>query len=136
MNRSSTKSLDGKTPYEAWHGKKPAVQHLRTFGCVVYVKDVRPHLRKLDDRSAAMVFIGFDERVKGYRAYDPVNRRVHITRDAIFDEQASWDWEADDAAPSCSDFIITATEQAISAAPVAAAGEQDPLFRHHQQLGT
>ncbi|KAL6621206.1 hypothetical protein ACP70R_033638 [Stipagrostis hirtigluma subsp. patula] len=35
LNRTPTKSLEGKTPYEAWHGRKPAVQHLRTFGCVV-----------------------------------------------------------------------------------------------------
>ncbi|RLN40738.1 hypothetical protein C2845_PM01G40940 [Panicum miliaceum] len=88
----------------------------------LYVKDVRPQLRKLDDRSSAMIFIGYDERVKGYRAYNPVNMRVHVTRDAIFDEEASWDWEAGGAALPCSDFIITEVEQAISPAPVAAAG--------------
>jgi len=36
LNLAPIKSLDGKTPYEAWHGRKPAVEHLRTFGCVVY----------------------------------------------------------------------------------------------------
>jgi transposase InsO family protein len=33
LNRAPTKSLAGRTPYEAWHGKKPTVEHLRTFGC-------------------------------------------------------------------------------------------------------
>jgi transposase InsO family protein len=32
LNRSSTKNVKGKTPYEAWHGRKPQVAHLRTFG--------------------------------------------------------------------------------------------------------
>jgi hypothetical protein len=32
LNRSPTKSVKGKTPYEAWHGRKPQVAHLRTFG--------------------------------------------------------------------------------------------------------
>uniref|UniRef100_A0A1X7VM16 Integrase catalytic domain-containing protein n=1 Tax=Amphimedon queenslandica TaxID=400682 RepID=A0A1X7VM16_AMPQE len=27
-NRSPTKSVDGLTPYEAWSGRKPSVNHL------------------------------------------------------------------------------------------------------------
>jgi transposase InsO family protein len=37
LNRCATKSVDDMTPFEAWHGKKPAVHHLRTFGCIIYV---------------------------------------------------------------------------------------------------
>jgi hypothetical protein len=32
LNRSPTKALNGMTPYEAWHGRKLAVSHLRVFG--------------------------------------------------------------------------------------------------------
>ena len=28
LNRSPTKALDGRMPYEAWHGRKPEVSHL------------------------------------------------------------------------------------------------------------
>jgi transposase InsO family protein len=28
LNRSPTKALNGRTPYEAWHGRKQAVSHL------------------------------------------------------------------------------------------------------------
>lgn len=42
LNRAFTRSVDGKTPYEAWHGKRPSVEHLRIFGCVVHVKSARP----------------------------------------------------------------------------------------------
>jgi len=35
--RAPAKSLPGTTPYEAWHGQKPDISHLREFGCPVYV---------------------------------------------------------------------------------------------------
>jgi hypothetical protein len=71
LNRAPTTSLDDKTPYEAWHGRKLTVDHLRTFGCVICAKDMRPQLKKLEDRSAPMVFLGYNERTKGYRVFDP-----------------------------------------------------------------
>ncbi|WVZ95469.1 hypothetical protein U9M48_041230 [Paspalum notatum var. saurae] len=86
LNRSPTKSVTGKTPYEAWHGEKPAVQFLRTFGCIAHVKVTRPHGGKLDDRSIKMVFVGYEPGSKAYRVYDPVAGRLHVSRDVIFDE--------------------------------------------------
>lgn len=97
LNRAPTKSLENRTPYEAWFGKKPAVGHLRTFGCLAYVKNVRPHLSKLEDRSTPMVFIGYAAGTKGYKVFDPVTGRVQVSRDVIFDEGASWDWGAEAA---------------------------------------
>jgi hypothetical protein len=44
LNRSLTKGVQGMTPFEAWYGKKPIVQHLRMFWCVVHVKDTTPNL--------------------------------------------------------------------------------------------
>ena len=43
-----------------------------------------------------MIFVGYQPGTKGYRAYDPVTNRVTITRDAVFDENASWDWSSPD----------------------------------------
>ena len=97
LNRSPTKSVDGKTPFEAWHGHKPNVHFMRTFGCVVHVRQTRPGLKKLDDRSRPMIFIGYEAGTKGYRAYDPVTQRVHTTRDAVFNESARWDWSSPDS---------------------------------------
>ena len=37
INLSPTKAVLNKTPYEAWSGKKPSVEHLKIFGCIVYV---------------------------------------------------------------------------------------------------
>jgi hypothetical protein len=40
LNRSPTKALDSRTPFEVWHGKKPKVSHLKVFGCVAHVKQL------------------------------------------------------------------------------------------------
>ena len=68
---TTTKGTGGKTPYELWNGAAPSVHHLRTFECVAHVKIVGPRLKKLDDRSKSMVFIGYEPGSKAYHVYDP-----------------------------------------------------------------
>jgi hypothetical protein len=92
LNRSPTRALQGKTPYEVWNKRKPNVSYLRTFGCVAHVKNVGPGVKKLDDRSTPMVFVGYEDGAKAYRVYNPATRRLHITRDVIFEEGRQWDW--------------------------------------------
>jgi transposase InsO family protein len=91
LNQAPTSALDGKTPYQAWYGKKPFVHFLRVFGCVAYIKNVHPHLGKLDDRGCKVVFIGYQDGAKAYHFYDPVAERVHVSRDVVFNEGACWD---------------------------------------------
>ena len=55
LSRVPTKALKGKTSFDAWHGRKPNVSFLRTFGCVGHVKNTKPHLGKLEDTSTPMV---------------------------------------------------------------------------------
>ena len=64
LNRAPTKSLEGKTPYEGWTGRQPSLEHLKVFGCIVFVKTLNKILRILDDRSIPMIFIGYEKRVK------------------------------------------------------------------------
>jgi transposase InsO family protein len=67
LNRSPTQSVEGRTPYEVWHGKKPSVDYFRTFGCVVHVKQGNKRLGKLEDQSTMMVFIGYEPGSKAWR---------------------------------------------------------------------
>jgi hypothetical protein len=46
QNRTTSKSLDDKTPYDAWTGTTPVVDHLRTLGCIVHVKVNTSNLKK------------------------------------------------------------------------------------------
>ena len=57
LNRALTKALKGKMPFEAWHGRKPNVSFLKTFGYVGHVRNTKPHLDKLEDRSTPMVLL-------------------------------------------------------------------------------
>jgi hypothetical protein len=117
LNRSPTRSVEGMMPYEAWHGKKPSVAHLCTFGCVVHVNNTKPMLKKLEDRSTKMVFVGYELGSKAYHAYDPWIGHAHITQDIIFDELGQWDWSGDTGV--CTDTepfeveIVTTTENEL-----------------------
>jgi hypothetical protein len=77
LNRSPTKALNGRTLYEAWHGRKPMVSHLRVFG-----KELG-HIGNLDDRSTPGVFIGYAEGSNDYRILDSGTQRVRTTRDVV-----------------------------------------------------
>jgi hypothetical protein len=52
--------VEGMTLFEAWHGRKLAVHHLRTFGCILYIQNTMPHLKNLEDRSHKVIFIGYE----------------------------------------------------------------------------
>jgi transposase InsO family protein len=86
LNRCPTKSVDGMTPFEAWHERKPVVHHLRTFGCIVYVRNTMPHLKKLEDRGHKMIFVSYESGSKAYRAYDPTTKHVRVTPEVVFDK--------------------------------------------------
>jgi hypothetical protein len=66
LNRCLTKSVDGMTPFEAWHRRKTVVHHLKMFGCIMYVRNTTPHLRKLEDYGCNMIFIGYESDSKAY----------------------------------------------------------------------
>jgi hypothetical protein len=78
LNRSATKALDGRMPYEARHGRKPTVSHLWVFGCLSFTKELGD-IGKLDDRSTPRVFIGYAEGSKAYRILDPKTQSVRTT---------------------------------------------------------
>jgi hypothetical protein len=79
LNRSPTYSVKGRTPYEVWHGVKPSIHYLRTFGCVAHIKQGNKHLSKLDDHSTIIVFIIYEPGSKAWRFYDSMTRHVHVS---------------------------------------------------------
>jgi hypothetical protein len=81
------KSVDDMTPFEAWQGKKPTVHHLGMFWCIVYVWNKMPHLKKLEDRGRKMIFVGYESGSKACHVYNPITKRVHVTRGLVSDEQ-------------------------------------------------
>ena len=105
LNRTSSKALQGQTPHEKWTGRKHSVDHLRTFGCIAHVKDTRRHQGKLEDKRKAMIFIGYQIGTKAYKCLDPVNLKVIISQDIIFEEAESWTWSTQGESPTPLTFL-------------------------------
>jgi len=90
MNRTPTTIVHGMTPKEKYSGRKPNLSHLKVFGCIAYVH-VPDELRtKLDPKAEKCVFIGYSLEQKGYKCYNPVTRKMKVSRDVVFDEMSSW----------------------------------------------
>lgn len=85
-NRSPSRVLAEVTPYEKWTGKKPNISHLRIFGSKVMVHVPKANRLKWDRKSHELIFVGYCDNTKGYRMYDPVNKRMVISRNVIFIE--------------------------------------------------
>ena len=92
INRISTRSLEGKTPYEALRLRKANLEHLRVFGCVCYAITDAAGRRKLDDRSRVLIHLRTEPGSMAYRLLDTKNKKIVENRDVIFDETKSWEW--------------------------------------------
>lgn len=88
-NRCPSKSLEGKTPHEVWHGSKPNVSGLKEFGCRVFVLDRISRKGKFENKTKNGVFLGYSEQSKAYRVWIPSEHKVETTRDVKFLEDTS-----------------------------------------------
>ncbi|KAI3782063.1 hypothetical protein L2E82_12095 [Cichorium intybus] len=87
LNRVPTKGVKDMTLFEAMHGRKPTMEHIRVFGCVAYAKRPANQLTKLSDKSIALVHLGVEPGSKAYQLYNPNQRRICVARDVVFDEK-------------------------------------------------
>jgi hypothetical protein len=113
LNRETSNSTGGKTPYELWIGNTPTMNHLRTFGYVVHVVVTKLNLKKLDDRSRLVIFVGYEPGLAAYRCYDPNTKCVNINRGVIFDEEAVWNWLVGQATEMDFEFIVDGETEVI-----------------------
>ena len=92
LNRSPTFSIQNMTPEEAWSGRQPFVDHFKIFGCIAYAHILDEKRKKLYDKAEKCVFIGVSETSKAYKLFNPLTKKIVTNRDAIFDEDNTWDW--------------------------------------------
>ena len=93
LNRSPTFAVKNQTPEEAWSGVKPLVEHFKVFGCVSHMHVPDSRRIKLDDKSLSCVLLGISEESKAYRLYNPVSQKILVSRDVVFEEYKSWNWD-------------------------------------------
>jgi len=92
INRSPTRSVPNTIPIEAWSGFKPNVQHLKVFGSITYAHVPKAARSKLDDEVVKTIFIGYKHG--GYKLYNPMTKKVIVSRDVTFAEDEEWQWNA------------------------------------------
>ena len=62
----------------------------QVFGCTCFVRDVCPHVSKLDPKSLKCIFLGYSRVQKGYRCYCPSLRRYQVSVNVTFLENTSF----------------------------------------------
>jgi transposase InsO family protein len=87
-NRSATRALKDKTPYESYYHKKPSLGYFRTFGCFAYVYVPSERRGKMDDTGRVCHFIGYSETTKGWEFWSPRDNKIIISRHVLFDENS------------------------------------------------
>jgi hypothetical protein len=86
LNRSPTSTLNRMTPYEAWTGMKPDLEHIRVFGSLAYTHVPQHKRDKLAPRSSRGVMVGYSLTSPAWMIWDESTRKVTESRDVIFDE--------------------------------------------------
>jgi hypothetical protein len=92
LNRSPTLAVKDITPEEAWSGIKPFVHFFKVFGCLAYVHVPDALRKKLDPKGVKCVHLGISNESKAYKLYDPLHKKIIVSRDVVFDESKGWNW--------------------------------------------
>jgi hypothetical protein len=107
-------SVKNVTPEEAWSGIKPSVHHFRVFGCLAYAHVPDNQRKKLDNKSIKCVHLGLSEESKAYKLYDPIEKKIIISRDVVFDEAHGWDWDDKDKKKTVSTNIEDVSDDEVT----------------------
>jgi hypothetical protein len=77
QDKTTTRSLQGTTPWEKWYERKPDYSYMREIGCRAFVL-IQPIKKnpKILVRSLECVLIGYDINSKSYRCYHRETNRV------------------------------------------------------------
>ena len=72
-NFTASLSLNGKTPYELWFGRKPSLSHLCKVGCRAFTL-IQTHNPKIFQQSTLCILIGYAPNAKAYHLWDTTSR--------------------------------------------------------------
>jgi hypothetical protein len=86
INRMSSRTLGMKSLAELLLGQREFKLPPKVFGCVCFVRDHRPSMRKIDPHVVKCIFVGYFLTQKGYKCWDPIGRKLFVNMDVIFRE--------------------------------------------------
>src|SRR6266481_7111906 len=82
-NRTPTCTLLKRTPYEAWHNRKPDVSHMQEIGCRAWVLN-HPGNQKIGVRSTECVLVGYSPNSQAYCCYNWKTGQITTTWEVTF----------------------------------------------------
>ena len=93
INHTVSVLSGGVTPYKAFYGVWPSVNHMQVWYCDMFIH-CRKTLgaQKLGEQGKPVKFLSYPENVSGYRTYDLVGRKVEVVPAPIFCEEAHPSW--------------------------------------------
>ncbi|KAL5741578.1 hypothetical protein ACOSP7_028310 [Xanthoceras sorbifolium] len=123
INRMPSSVLHGEIPYKILFPNKSLFPvDPRIFGSTCFVRDVRPHVTKLDPKSLKCIFLGYSRLQKGYRCYCPSLNKYLVSVDVTFMEATPYFSSSPPTRQGEDDdllvYSITSSEPISEAAPV------------------
>jgi hypothetical protein len=86
VNRGPTRANQAIILELKYYNKCLDVSLLRTFGCIAYSHVPKVNMNKLESKTRSCLMVGFDDKSKAYRLYDPTSKRIILNRDIKFDK--------------------------------------------------
>lgn len=86
INRTPSKLLEGKTPYECLYGKRLEYNNIKLFGCLSFAHQARRDKDKFGARSRKCIFVGYPFGKKSWKLFDMDKSELFVSRDVVFDE--------------------------------------------------
>ena len=86
LKRCPTKALKTITLFEAWYDRKPSIDYMCVFSCLVYAHVPQQLCGNLDDKAIICIFAGYNGSSKGYKLFNPISQKKFESCDVIFVE--------------------------------------------------
>ena len=85
-------SPEGKTPEEAYSGKRPYIGYLRAYGCLAYAHIPKEKRLKFENTVLRTCLIGYMPTSRQYRLYHPETKQVIVSTAPTFNESKRLEW--------------------------------------------
>jgi len=99
-NVCPTSAVPDTTPHQRFLKVLPDISHFRRFGCPAFVHVPKKERKHLHSHTRKCIMLGYQPGTKAWRFWDPAQRKVIISRDAVFLEQQAQGGNVQDSVPA------------------------------------